>query len=137
MVSISDEGDKIQLGNSLHVFVKGAYNQGPVIEVREATSANLHPGLGAIHATGAAGEDDYTEHGNDSALSYCIIELDENQIADCAATYAQYDNVPGLPYHMNCGAYVRNIKLRNRISVKLRLFCRLFIILLRKEVSLI
>ena len=113
MVTIKDEGDKITLGASLHVFVKGAYNQGPVYEAREATSANLHPGLGAIHATGAAGEDDYTEHGNDSALSYAIIELDENQIADCTATYAAYDNVPGLPYHLNPGAYVRNIKIAN------------------------
>lgn len=113
MVTIKDEGDKIPLGNSLHVFAKGAYNLGPVIEVRETTSANLHPGLGAIHATGAGGEDDYTEHGNDSALSYCVIELDENQIADCAATYAAEDNAPGIPYHMNPGAYLRNIKLAN------------------------
>jgi hypothetical protein len=109
MTSIKDEGDKIVCGASLHVFVKGAYNLGPVIEVREATSANLSPGLGAIHATGAGGEDSYTEHGNDSPLSYCIIELDENQIVDCDATYAQYDNIPGLPYHMNKGAYFRNI----------------------------
>lgn len=111
MVTIKDEGDKITLGNELHVFVKGAYNLGPVIEAREATSAALHPGLGAIHATGAAGEDDYTEHGNDSALSYCVIELDENQIAGCSTTYAQYDNVPGLPYHLNPGANLRNVKL--------------------------
>ena len=111
MVTIKDEGDKIVNGASLRVFVKGAYNLGPIIEVREATSANLGPGLGAIHATGAAGEDDYTEHGNDSALSYAVIELDENQIADCDAAYAQYDNIPGLPYHMNPGAYLRNINL--------------------------
>ena len=108
MVTISDEGDKIKLGATLHVFVKGAYNQGPVIEAREATSANLHPGLGAIHATGAAGEDDYTEHGNDSALGYAVMELD-----DCTATYAAYDNVPGIPYHLNPGAYLRNIKIAN------------------------
>jgi len=113
MTSIKDEGDKIVLGASLHVFVKGAYNLGAVIEARQASSANLSPGLGAIHATGAGGEDDYTEHGNDSALSYCVIELDENQIADCDATYAQYDNIPGLPYHMNPGAYLRNINVAN------------------------
>lgn len=113
MVTLKDEGDKIVIGASLHVFVKGAYNLGPVIEVRQTTSANLSPGLGAIHATGAGGEDDYTEHGNDSPLSYCVIELDENQIADCDATYAQYDNAPGIPYHMNPGAYLRNINVAN------------------------
>jgi len=109
MVTLKDEGDKIVTGASLHVFVKGAYNLGPVIEVREAGDATLSPGLGAIHSTGAGGEDDYEVHGNDSPLSYCVIELDENQIADCDATYAQYDNIPGLPYHMNPGAYLRNI----------------------------
>ena len=113
MVTLRDEGDKYagKVDKTLHVFLQGAYNLGPVLEIREATSANLGPGLGAIHATGAAGEDDYTEHGNDSALSYAVIELDENQIADCDATYAQYDNIPGIPYHMNPGAYLTNVNL--------------------------
>ena len=111
MVTIKDEGDKIVIGADLHVFVKGMYNLGKVIEAREATSGNLSPGLGAIHPTGAGGEDSYTEHGNDSALSYCVIELDENQIDDCNAIYTQYDNIPGLPYHMNGGAYLRNINV--------------------------
>lgn len=113
MVTIKDEGDKYasaQGDKTLKVYLNGAYNLGPVIEAREATSANLHPGMGVIHATGAAGEDDYTEHGNDSALSYAIVELDTNQIADCQTTYAQYDNVPGLPYHLIPGAYVNNIE---------------------------
>lgn len=109
MVTIKDEGDKIVIGASLAVFVKGMYNLGKVIEAREAQSANLSPGLGVIHPTGAGGEDDYEIHGNDSALSYGVVELDENQIADCDAVYAQYDNVPALPYHMNGGAYLRNI----------------------------
>ena len=109
MVTLNDGGAKITLQIALHVFVKGAWNHGPVIEAREATSANLSPGLGVIHATGAGGEDDYTEHAADSHLGYAIIELDENQIESCSSTYAAYDNVPGLPYHMNPGAYVRNI----------------------------
>ena len=113
MVTLKDEGDKFEIAASLKVFCQGAYNKGPVIEAREATSANLSPGLGAIHATGAGGEDSYTEHANDSPLSYCIIELDVNQIADCDANYAQYDNVPGLPFHMNRGAYFRNINVAN------------------------
>jgi len=91
------------------VFVKGAWNKGPVIEARQTTSANISPGCGVIHATGAGGEDYYTEHGNDTALGYAIIELDENQITSCTSTYAQYDNAPGLPYHMNPGAYLRNV----------------------------
>ena len=111
MVTIKDEGDKIALGASLHVYVKGAYNLGSVMESRQAGDATLGPGLGAIHSTGAGGEDDYEVHGNDSALSYCVIELDENQIADCDALYAIYDNIPGIPYHLNPGAYLRNINL--------------------------
>ena len=111
MVTLKDEGDKIVQQINLHVFVKGAWNKGPVIEAREATSANLSPGLGVIHGTGAGGEDDYTEHAANSALYYALIELDENQIESCSSTYAQYDNVPGIPYHMNPGAYVRNISI--------------------------
>lgn len=113
MTSLKDEGDKYadaQGDKTLKVFLNGAYNLGPVIEVREATSAVLHPGMGVIHATGAGGEDDYTEHGNDSALSYAIVELDTNQIVDCQTVYGQYDNIPALPYHMNPGAYVNNIE---------------------------
>lgn len=113
MTSIKDEGDKYadaQGDKTLDVFLQGAYNLGPVIEPREVTSANVHPGMGVIHATGAGGEDDYTEHGNDSALSYAVIEVDFNQIADCQTTYAQYDNIPGLPYHLIPGAYLNNIE---------------------------
>lgn len=113
MTSLKDEGDKYadaQGDKTLPVFLNGAYNLGPVIEVREATSANIHPGMGVIHSTGAGGEDDYTEHGNDTPLSYAIIELDVNQIADCQTVYGQYDNVPGLPYHLIPGAYLNNIE---------------------------
>lgn len=113
MTNIKDEGDKyadIQGDKTLKVFLNGAYNLGPIIEAREVTSAVCHPGMGVIHATGAAGEDDYTEHGNDSALSYAIVELDTNQIVDSQTVYAQYDNVPAIPYHMNPGAYVNNIE---------------------------
>ena len=113
MVVLKDEGDKIVQGLDLHVFVKGAYNLGPVIESREVTSVNVHPGLGVIHATGAGGEDDYTEHGDDSPLSYAVAELDENQIELCSTVYTAEDNIPGLPYHMNPGAYLRNIKIAN------------------------
>jgi len=113
MVNLKDEGDKIVLGITLEVFVKGAYNLGPVIEPREAGDATISPGLGMIHSTGAGGEDDYEVHGNDSPLSYAVAELDTNQIDDCDDLYAQYDNVPGLPYHLNPGAYLRNINVAN------------------------
>lgn len=106
---LKDEGDKHVCGASLHVFIKGMYNLGSVLEPREAGDATLSPGLGAIHSTGAGGEDDYEVHGNDSPLGYGVIELDENQIADCNALYAQEDNIPCIPYHMNGGAYLRNI----------------------------
>jgi len=111
MVTIKDEGDKIVCDAILHVFAKGPYNLGPVYEIREMTSANVGPGLGVIHVATAGGEDYYTEHGNDSPYSYAIVELDENQIADCDTAYAQYDNAPALPYHLNFGAYVRNVNV--------------------------
>ena len=113
MTSLKDEGDKYadaQGDKTLKVFLNGAYNLGPVKEVREVTSAVCHPGMGVIHPSGAAGEDGYTEHGNDTPLSYAIVELDINQIVDCQTVYAQYDNIPALPYHLNPGAYVNNIE---------------------------
>ena len=117
MTSLKDEGDKYadaQGDKTLKVFLNGAYNLGPVIEAREVTSGNCHPGMGVIHATGAGGEDNYTEHGNDSALSYAIVELDIDQIEDSQTTYDQYDNIPGLPYHLIPGAYVNNIECADR-----------------------
>lgn len=113
MTNLNDEGDKYadkQGDKTLEVYLQGAYNLGPVIEVREVTSANCHPGMGVIHATGAGGEDDYTEHGNDSPLSYAIVELDTNQIEDSQTVYAANDNIPALPYHLIPGAYVNNIE---------------------------
>ena len=44
MVTLKDEGDKFECGASLKVFLQGAYNKGPVIEAREATTANLKIG---------------------------------------------------------------------------------------------
>lgn len=119
MVTIKDEGDKYadaQGDKTLIVFLNGPHNLGPVYETREVTTANCHAGMGVIHATGAAGEDDYTEHGNDAALSYAIVEVDFNQVADCQTTYAQYDNIPALPYHLNFGAYVNNIECADPAS---------------------
>ena len=113
MVTIKDEGDKIVCDITLPVFVKGAYNLGCVLEARQASSANLSPGLGVIHAAGAAGEDTYTEHAISTHLSYAVVEIDYNQIDTCDSTYAQYDNVPALPYHLNYGAYLRNINVTN------------------------
>lgn len=113
MTSLKDEGDKYadaQGDKTLPVFLNGAYNLGPVIEAREATTAVLHGGMGVIHTAGAGGEDDYTEHGNDSPLSYALVEVDLNQVDDAQAVYGQYDNVPALPYHLIPGAYVNNIE---------------------------
>ena len=113
MSIIKDEGDKYadaQGDKTLPVFLNGAYNLGPVIEAREATTAVLHPGMGVIHTAGAGGEDDYTEHGNDSPLSYAIVEFDKNQIEDSQTVYGIYDNIPALPYHLIPGAYLNNIE---------------------------
>ena len=102
-------GERIKCDETMTVFVQGAYNLGPVYENREVESAAIHPGEGIEHDKGAGGEDSYTLHTARSATSYGIAEVDFAQIADCSTDYATGDDIPGIPYHMNPGAYVRNI----------------------------
>ena len=81
----------------------------PNVRWLKTTSANIHPGMGLIRATGAAGEASCTEHGNDSPMVYAIAEFDPKQIADCSVTYASGDLIPVLPLHLNIGLEMRNI----------------------------
>jgi hypothetical protein len=107
--TIVSTGERIKCDDTMTVFVHGAYNLGPIYENREVETAAIHPGEGIEHDKGAGGEDSYTLHTARSATGYGIAEVDFGQIASCATDYATGDDIPGIPYHMNPGAYVRNI----------------------------
>lgn len=107
--TIVSTGERIACDDTQTVFVHGAYNLGPVLENREIETAAIHPGEGIEHDRGAGGEDSYTLHTDASAAAYGIMEIDFAQIASCATDYATGDDAPGIPYHMNPGAYLRNI----------------------------
>ena len=107
--TLVNTGERIVCDDSMTVFVHGAYNLGVVMENRELTEA-LHPGEGIMHPTGAAGEDTYSLHTAKCATAYGVAEVDFGMIADCTVDYTiTVDDIPGIPYHMNPGAYLRNI----------------------------
>ena len=108
--TLVNTGERIVCDDSMTVFVHGAYNLGPVLESRVLESDAVHPGEGIEHDKGADGEDSYTLHTARSATAYGLCEIDFGMIADCSVDYTvATDDVPAIPYHMNPGAYVRNI----------------------------
>lgn len=108
--TLRSTGEKISNDDLKYVFVHGAYNLGPILENREVETAGFHPGEGIEHDKGAGGEDSYTEHTVRSATAYGVAEIDFDQISSCVTDYAVGDDIPGIPYHMNPGAYLRNIQ---------------------------
>ena len=109
MSTIVSTGERISCDDLKIVFVHGAYNLGPIYENREAETDTIHPGEGIEHDKGAGGEDSYTLHTVRSATYYGVAEIDFGMIANCSVDYATGDDFPGIPYHMNPGAYLRNI----------------------------
>ena len=107
--TIVNTGEKIVCDDTMTVFVHGAYNLGAVLENREVGTDTPHPGEGLEHDAGADGEDLYTLHIVVSARAYGLCEVDFGMIADCSVSYAIGDDIPAIPYHMNPGAYVRNV----------------------------
>ena len=109
MSTIVETGERIITNDLEQVFVHGAYNLGPILEWRTLAEA-MHPGEGLQHTAGASGEDDYILHTAKSAKAYGIAEIDFGQISSCATDYTiTTDTIPGIPYHLNPGAYLRNI----------------------------
>ena len=106
--TLVNTGERIVCDDSMTVFVHGAYNLGAVLENREVGTDTPHPGEGLEHDAGADGEDLYTLHIVRSARAYGLCEVDFG-IADCTVAYALGDDIPCIPYHMNPGAYVRNV----------------------------
>ena len=109
--TIVSTGERIACDDSMTIFVHGAYNLGAVLENRETGTDSIHPGEGIEHDKGADGEDLYTLHTVRSATMYGVAEVDFGQIADCSVDYPAGDDIPAIPYHMNPGAYLRNIVL--------------------------
>ena len=102
-------GERIACDDTMIIFAHGAYNLGPVYESRYLAEA-MHPGEGLSHSTGADGEDNYILHIVRSAVAYGVCEIDFGMIADCTKDYTiTVDAPPAIPYHMNPGAYLRNI----------------------------
>jgi hypothetical protein len=103
-------GERIAIDNLKHVFVHGAYNLGPVYENREIITTTFHPGEHIMHVATAGGEDNYVIGTDKTPYSYGVAEIDFLQISSCATDYTLADDIPGIPYHMNFGAYLRNIQ---------------------------
>ena len=107
--TIVSTGDRITCDDTMTCFVHGAYNLGPVLEVREISTTAVHPGEHVDHVQTTGGEDYYIIGPDKTPYSYGILEIDFGQIADCSVDYAAGDEAPAIPYHMNPGAYLRNI----------------------------
>lgn len=109
MSTLRSTGERIFSDDLKYVFVHGAHNLGPIYENREIETATIHPGEGIEHDKGAGGEDSYTLHTARSATMYGVAEIDFDQIAKCSTDYAVGDDIPGIAYHWNIGAMLRNI----------------------------
>ena len=107
--TIVSSGERIACDNTKQVFVHGAYNLGPVYEVRELSTTVAHAGEGIDHVQTVGGEGYYIISPDGTAYQYGIIEVDFGMVVDCSVDYAVGDEVPGIPFHMNPGAFVRNI----------------------------
>ncbi len=102
-------GERIVNNDLQQVFVHGPHNLGPVYENRELITTAAHPGEHVDHVQTAGGEDNYIIGPDKTPYSYGILEIDFGLILDCSVDFAIGDDVPGIPYHMNFGAYLRNI----------------------------
>jgi len=103
-------GEKVDNDTNKIVFVIGSYRLGPVYINREIVTTAMHPGEGYTFATGAGGEDTFLIHPDKSPDVAGIIELDKGMIATCASDYATGDDVPGIQFHLNFGAILRNVQ---------------------------
>lgn len=111
---IVSTGDRIANNLNLPIFVKGAHNLGPVYENRELKSGSTPtPGMGIEHDTGAGGEDEYITGVDKSPDWYAIAEFDPGQLGlnGNGDAYTALDLIDGIPFHLNPGAYCRNIQM--------------------------
>lgn len=107
--TIVSTGERIACNNNQHVFAHGAWNLGSVLEWRELSTTAAHPGEGLDFVQTVGGEDSFIISPTGTAYQHGVLELDFGQITDCSIDYGIGDEVPCIPFHMNPGAYLRNI----------------------------
>lgn len=107
--TLVSSGERIQNDDNDIIFVHGSHNLGPIYENLEIITTAFHPGEHIMHVATAGGEDNYVLGADKTPYSYGVSEIDFDIIDDCSIDYATGDDIPGIPYHMNLGAYLRNI----------------------------
>lgn len=96
------------------IFVKGAYNLGPVYEWKQLKAGNTPtPGMAVSHDSGSAGEDDYITGVDKGPAWYGLAEFDPKQIADCETAYVAGDEIPCLPFHLDPGAICQGVAIED------------------------
>lgn len=115
--TLVSSGDRIDNDINKICFVIGAYRLGPVYETRLISTTAVHPGEHVDHVATAGGEDYYIIGPDATYTSYGIVELDKGTISVTTDDYTHTtDSCPAIPYHMNPGAYVRNVQFVDPVS---------------------
>jgi hypothetical protein len=109
MSTLRSTGDRIDCDDLKHVFVHGAYNLGDILTSLEIATTALHPGEILSHPTGAAGEDNWLICPDEGISPVAVAEINFDQISSCATDYGIGDDIPGIVFHWNPGALLRNI----------------------------
>ncbi len=107
-------GERVVINDLEYVFVHGAYNLGPVYESRELITTAAHPGEWFTYPTGAGGEDNYLIGPDEGISPVGIFEIDFNLIESCADDYTVGNDVPGIKFHWNPGALLKNVACRDQ-----------------------
>ena len=107
--TIVSSGERIACNDTQRVFAHGAWNLGSILEWRELSTTAAHPGEGLDHVQTVGGEDSYIISPDATAYQYGVLEIDFGQILDCSVDYGIGNEVPCIPFHMNPGAYLRNL----------------------------
>jgi hypothetical protein len=109
MSTLRSTGDRIDCDDLKKVFVHGAYNLGDILTSLEIATTALHPGEILSHPTGAGGEDNWLICPDEGISPVAVAEIDFDIISSCATDYAIGDDIPGIVFHWNPGALLRNI----------------------------
>lgn len=108
--NIKSSGDRLSVDALKPVFVHGAWNLGPILEMKEIETAGFYPGYTVDPvATAADQEDNVTIGGNASVILLGIAELDYGQISACTDAYSVADMAPIIYFHWNPGALLQHV----------------------------
>ena len=110
-------GEKIFNSNLDICFVQGAYNLGPIYESREIITTAMHAGEIVTHVRTVGGEDNWLIMPDKSAFPYGVLEWDPGLTPGVSTDYSTGDDVKGIPFHLNPGAYIRNVQCEDPDTV--------------------